>query len=76
MDPPHDCGWIHFYAALLHHLRQIAIGDPILAVLAKTNQNDLVRKTLALELMQQCPFTRWTRRGAVMPGMALHRYDV
>lgn len=49
MDPPHDCGWIHFCAALLHYLRQIAVADPILAVLANTNQNDLDRKTTTLE---------------------------
>jgi DDE domain len=34
---------------LMHHLRQIAIAYPVLAVPANTNQNDLNRKTATLE---------------------------
>jgi hypothetical protein len=47
--PTHDRRWFYLDAALLHHLRQIAIADPVLAGLANTHQDDLNRKTTAFE---------------------------
>jgi len=41
MHPAHDRGWVHFHAALLHHLCQVSVRDPVLAVPTETNQNDL-----------------------------------
>jgi hypothetical protein len=49
MNPAHDRGRICLHSALLHHLRQIAVGDPVLAVPSNTHQDDLNRKTPTLE---------------------------
>ena len=49
MNPAHDRGRVRFDAALLHHLSQVAIADPVLAVPANAKQNDLHRKPTALE---------------------------
>ena len=49
MDPALDRGRIYFHAALLHHLGQIAKGDPVVAVPANTRHDDLNRKTSTLE---------------------------
>jgi len=49
LDPTHDRGRVYLHTALLHHLPQIAIGDPVLAVPANTHQDDLNRKTTTLE---------------------------
>jgi len=45
----HDRGRVHLDTEFLHYVRQIAIGDPILAVPAKTHQNDLDRETRSHE---------------------------
>jgi len=44
MDPAHDRGWVHFHAALLHHLCQVSVRDPVLAVPPNTYQDDLDRE--------------------------------
>ena len=44
VDPAHDRGRIYLEATFLHHLHQIAVGDPVLAVPAYADQNDLHRK--------------------------------
>jgi len=33
-------GRIHFHAPLLHHLRQVSVRDPVIAVPTNTNQDD------------------------------------
>jgi hypothetical protein len=40
MDLAHDRRWFYLDTALLHHLRQFAIADPVLAVPANTHQDD------------------------------------
>ena len=52
MDPVHDRGRVYLHAALLHHLRQITVGDPVLAVSADTRADDLDRKATTLEREQ------------------------
>jgi hypothetical protein len=47
--PTEDGRGIHVHAALLHHLRQIPLGDAILAIPPNTDQDDLHRKAAALE---------------------------
>src|SRR3984885_9216561 len=49
MDPAHNRRWFYLDTALLHHLRQIPIGDPVLAVPANTHQDDINRNTTSLE---------------------------
>ncbi len=49
MHPAHDRRWVHFHAALQHHLHKIAIADPVLAVPANTHQDDLNGKAPTLE---------------------------
>src|SRR5665213_1911982 len=49
MHPAHDRGRVYLYTAFLHHLRQISIADPIFAIPAYTDQDDLDRKTTTLE---------------------------
>src|SRR5258708_30059280 len=49
MNPAHDRGRIHVYAAFLHHLRQIPVAYPIFAVPANTHQDDIHVETTALE---------------------------
>ena len=49
MNPAHDRGRIHVYAPFLHHLRQIPVAYPILAVSANAHQDDIHRETTALE---------------------------
>ena len=44
LDPAEQAGWIHFHGARLHHLCQIPVADPILAVSADTQQDDLDRE--------------------------------
>jgi len=45
----HDRRRIHFHAALLDPFGQIAIADPVLAILANAKQDDLNRKAPTLE---------------------------
>ncbi len=66
MNPAHDRGWIHLHPAFLHHLSQVPVGDPILAVPTNANQDDRDWEPTTLEhelhanaqtnaLMQQSP---------------------
>ena len=41
MASTHDRGRVHLHAALLHHLGQTPIADPLFAVPANTDQDDL-----------------------------------
>jgi hypothetical protein len=43
---------IHVYAAFLHHLRQIPVAYPRLAVPANAHHDDIHRETTALEQEQ------------------------
>jgi hypothetical protein len=52
MNPAHDRGRIHVYAAFLHHLRQIPVAYPIFAVPANAHQDDIHRETTALKREQ------------------------
>jgi len=49
LHPAEDRRGIDLHTALLHHLGQVSIRDPILAIPSLTNQDDLDRKTAALE---------------------------
>jgi hypothetical protein len=53
VNPTHDRGWVDAYTALLHHLGEITVADPVLAVLAHAQQDRLDRKATALEQGQQ-----------------------
>ena len=50
MNPAHDGVRLNINTALLHHLRQIAIGDPVLAVPANAHKDDLTGKRRRLNL--------------------------
>ena len=41
MDSAHDRGRVHFHVALLHHLCQVSVQDPVLTVPTNTDQDDL-----------------------------------
>ncbi|WP_083861281.1 hypothetical protein [Microvirga lotononidis] len=53
MNPAKDRAWINADTALGHHFCQIAIADPVLAVPAHAQQDDLDWETAALEQRQQ-----------------------
>ncbi len=53
LDPAEEGGGIDRDTTLLHHFGQIAIADPILAVPAHAQQDDLNREAAALEHRQQ-----------------------
>jgi len=53
LNPAEDRGWGNLDAPLGHHLGQIAVADPILAVPAHTQQDDLNRKAARLEQRQR-----------------------
>jgi hypothetical protein len=53
LNPTEDRGWINGDTAFLHHLGEIAIADPILAVPAHAQQDDLNRKAATFEQRQQ-----------------------
>jgi DNA-binding transcriptional LysR family regulator len=53
LDPTKDRAWTDADTAFGHHFCQIAIADPILAVPAHAQQDDLDRETAALEQRQQ-----------------------
>ncbi len=38
MNPAHDRGWVQLHSTLHHHLRQIAVKDPVLAIAANAYQ--------------------------------------
>ncbi len=46
-DAP-SAGWVYFHASLLDHLGQVLVGDPVLAIPAQTDQDDLDREATAL----------------------------
>jgi hypothetical protein len=52
LNPAKDCARIDADTALGHHFSQIAIADPILAVPAHAQQDDLDWETAALEQRQ------------------------
>ena len=47
--PPEDCRGVDLNSAFLHDLREVAIGDAVLAASSHANQDDFDRKTTALE---------------------------
>ena len=49
LDPTEDRGWVDADTAFGHHLGQIAIADPVLAVPAHAQKDDLNREATALE---------------------------
>jgi hypothetical protein len=49
LNPSENSGWVHLNATFLHHLGQIPVADPVLAVPAHAQQDDLDRKAAALE---------------------------
>jgi hypothetical protein len=49
LDPTKDRAWIDADTALGHHFCQIAIADPVLAVPAHAQLDDLNREATALE---------------------------
>jgi hypothetical protein len=49
LNPSENGGWIHLNATFLHHLRQVAVADPVLAIPAHAQKDDLNRKAAALE---------------------------
>jgi response regulator RpfG family c-di-GMP phosphodiesterase len=53
LNPTEDGRWVNGDTAFLHHLGEIAVTDPILAVPAHAQQDDLDRKAAALEQGQQ-----------------------
>src|SRR3712207_1235922 len=53
LDPTKDRAWTDTDTALGHHFSQIAIADPVLAVPAHAQQDDLDWETAALEQRQQ-----------------------
>jgi hypothetical protein len=53
LNPTKDRGWVNGDTTFLHHLGEIAIADPILAVPAHAEKDDLDRKATALEQRQQ-----------------------
>ena len=53
LGPTEDRAWTDADTALGHHFGQIAIADPVLAVPAHAQQDDLNRKAAALEQRQQ-----------------------
>jgi hypothetical protein len=53
VEPSGNGTWVDLDASFLHHLSQITIADPVLAVPAHAQQNDLDRKAAALEQGQQ-----------------------
>jgi hypothetical protein len=52
MDLAHDRRWFYLDTALLHHLRQFAIADPVLAVPANTHQDDEPPAKVAQVILQ------------------------
>jgi len=53
LDPTKDRAWMNAGTAFGHHLSQIAIADPVLAIPAHAQQDDLDRETATLEQRQQ-----------------------
>ena len=53
LDPTKDRAWTDADTTLGHHFSQITIADPVLAVPAHAQQDDLDGKTAALEQAQQ-----------------------
>jgi hypothetical protein len=49
LDPAKDRGWVNLDTTLLHHFGQITVADPVLAIPAHTQQDDLDQKAAALE---------------------------
>jgi hypothetical protein len=53
LNPTEDGRWGNGDPTFLHHFGEIAIADPILAVPAHAEKDDLDRKAAALEQRQQ-----------------------
>ena len=51
--PAKDGGWVDLNTTLLHHLDQITVADPVFAVPAHAQQDNLNQKATALEQKQQ-----------------------
>ncbi len=49
VNPAHDRGRVHFIPELLHHLRQVPVANPILAVPTNAYQDDFDREMTMLE---------------------------
>ena len=63
MNPAHDRGGVHLQAPFLHHLRQVPIRDPVLAVPTNTDQydRDWERRRLNMNFILTTPQLQPTR---------------
>jgi hypothetical protein len=62
LNPAEDRRWVDIDAALLHYFGQIAIADPVFAIPAETQQDDLNGKAAALEKSTTERLLNWPLR--------------